>query len=115
MKMVWCEIDTESLKVIRIFRSEKAMILAMPYSEDGYTAKRERSEAVSEIRHQVWEKTKGFCMWCAEWITEESMHMHEVLHRGQGGEISLKNSVGICAECHMRAHEDRNPRFGETV
>jgi hypothetical protein len=43
--------------------------------------------------------------------------MHEVLPRGKGGRISLQNSIGLCADCHILnprqkgAHGGRQPQF----
>ena len=71
----------------------------------------EYRQAVGEVRHQLFVRSKGFCELCADPITEDSAHMHEQVHRGKGGEISLANSVFICPTCHKRAHSDRNPRF----
>ena len=42
--------------------------------------------------------------------------MHEMVSRGDGGEISLANGVGICYDCHFgpAGHGNRVTRFGET-
>lgn len=40
--------------------------------------------------------------------------MHELVSKGKGGEVSLENSIGLCADCHLNtAHGNRRPRFGE--
>lgn len=72
-------------------------------------------EAVSAIRVLIWLRTKGECEWCSKIISERSMHLHEQISRGNGGEISLANSVGICYDCHFgpAGHGDRTTRFGE--
>ena len=72
-------------------------------------------DAVKNIRDQIWDRCKGECEWCSKIISKDSMHMHEKIHRGQGGEISLENSCGICYECHFGplGHGNRAPRFGE--
>lgn len=110
MKYVWVELV--SGVAVRIFKCGK--------DAAGSSAERIahilKTQATGEIRKQIWWRTKGECEWCTKIITEESMHMHEVIHRGQGGEVSIENSVGICAECHigpLGAHSDRRPRFGE--
>ena len=71
----------------------------------------DRREAVCSVRRQIFDRCKGFCEICASPVIESSGHMHEQVHRGQGGEISLDNSVFICVQCHKRAHNDRNPRW----
>ena len=112
MKRIVC-VETDELGfAIRIFKTEKhAAESGLPYI---YLA---RKIAVGQIREQVWFRTKGECEWCSKFISSNSMHMHEVIHRGQGGEISLANCVGICYDCHFgpAGHEDRNVRFGETI
>ena len=112
-KQVWVEVD-EVGNPIRIFYSQRRAI------QVGVEGKKvelfDRSVAVSVIRDIIWDRTGGDCTWCGNPITKASLHMHEVLPRGEGGEISLDNSVGICADCHIGpqgAHGNRRPRFGE--
>ena len=97
---------------VRIFRTLKSSFLF-----DGPCVLMSKRAAISAIRLQVWHRTKGECEFCATPISEQSMHCHELVHRGEGGEISLKNCVGVCYECHFSdfetAHGDRVTRFGE--
>jgi hypothetical protein len=112
MKKAFVELSSGT--PVRIFRNRHAAMLAdfptvdiqiMPYRQ-----------AVSTIRLQIWNRTKGECEWCSKPISEQSMHMHEMVSRGDGGEISLVNSVGICYDCHFgpAGHGNRVTRFGET-
>lgn len=82
---------------IRIFRKDK-LWLDCPKDLLKIMTK---AEAVGSIRDQVWKRTGGECEYCGKWITENTMHMHEELPKGQGGEVCLMNSVGICADCHV--------------
>lgn len=82
---------------IRIFRKDLKWI-GCPDSRLKVMTK---AEAVGNIRSQVWKRTTGECEYCGKWITENTMHMHEELPKGQGGEVSLENSVGICYNCHL--------------
>jgi 5-methylcytosine-specific restriction endonuclease McrA len=108
---VWVEID-EDRKPLRVFKNHKAMVLAMPYVEDGYTAQMERREAVGAIREAIWTRQSGICLNCPTILTRGSFHMHEKISRGHGGEVSLENSVGLCYTCHITiAHGDRLPQF----
>lgn len=93
-------------EIVRIFKSKNAA-----FKSGMKIDRRTYSEAVHWIRHLLWLRCKGFCELCASPVTEQSGHMHEQKHRGQGGEISLANSVFICPPCHKREHSDRNPRF----
>lgn len=109
LKLVWVEQGGFN-HAIRIFRSQKAAFAAQVM-----TVQMCRDVAVSDIRHQIFRRSKGSCEGCSSPITESSGHMHERQHRGRGGEISLDNSVFICAKCHQYAHRDRNPRWGEEI
>jgi 5-methylcytosine-specific restriction endonuclease McrA len=104
MKLAYVEI--ENSQFVRIFKSR-----ATANASGREYIIVERSFAVGRIRHHLWLRCKGECELCAAPISEEGGHMHEQVHRGKGGEISLANSVFICPKCHQRAHADRNPRF----
>ena len=105
-KMVWVEVNDAGLPV-RIFRNRKA---AYAFGKEWVGAML-RVEAVGSIRHQIFLRSKGECEICATPLNESSGHLHEQKHRGQGGEISLENSIFICPTCHRHAHADRNPHF----
>jgi hypothetical protein len=106
-KMVWVE-ENAKFQAIHIFKSESAarrsgrQISVMLYAV-----------AVYQVRHQTFLRSKGECELCATPITESGGHLHEQVHRGKGGEISMENSVFICPTCHAAAHADRNPRFSK--
>lgn len=73
-----------------------------------------RSVAVKEIRDEVFKRSKGYCRDCGD-IIDYTFHMHEVVFRGQGGEISLENSIALCSKCHrLIEHKARRLRFGES-
>lgn len=109
MSRVWVEMELESYP-IRIFRNQRLAIQSGKHIQH-----MDRAEAIDSIRNRIWWRTNGDCEWCGFPITEASMHLHEVKSRGDGGEISLENSVGICVECHITgpdaAHSNRRPRF----
>jgi 5-methylcytosine-specific restriction endonuclease McrA len=111
-KMVWVEMDFSRVWqpgfAVRIFKNRSA---ASKFKDQRFVSPRKYSEAVGEVRHHLWLRCKGECELCAAPVTEQSGHMHEQVHRGKGGEISLANSVFICPKCHQRAHSARNPRF----
>lgn len=106
--MVWVELNDVNATV-RIFRNHRA---ANAFGQE-WIAEQNRSEAVAEIRRALWLRCHGECELCASVVTEQSGHMHEQIHRGKGGEISLANSVFICTTCHKAAHADRNPKFSK--
>jgi hypothetical protein len=70
-----------------------------------------------EIRAILFEKQEHKCKWCDKLLSWSQCHMHEQIFRGKGGEISLDNSVILCADCHILnprqtgAHGSRQPRF----
>ena len=104
--LVWVELNDVGTPV-RIFRHRRA---AHAFGKE-WIAIWPRTEAVAAIRHQLFVRSKGECELCASPVTEKSGHMHEQVHRGKGGEISLDNSIFICVSCHKRAHKDRNPHW----
>ena len=105
--MVWVELDVKC-QPIRIFKSKKAA-----WDARDRVAEMDYGEAVCRIRHRIFVRANGSCEICGAPITEKSAHMHEMKHRGQGGEISLENSVMACVACHKHQHRDRNTRWGE--
>ena len=110
MNRVVCVETNELGYAIRIFRTEKAA------AESGLLyIFMNRKSAVGQIREQVRQRAKDECQWCSKPLNMNSMHMHEEIHRGQGGEISLANCVCICYSCHYgpAGHGDRDTRFGE--
>lgn len=113
MKMAWAEVNILG-KVQRIFRNYKTACERFDTPGNTDVLEIPRKDAIASVRNQIWERTKGDCEWCGKPISEQSLHMHEVIHRGKGGEVSLQNSVGLCYECHFSlGHGDRAPRFGE--
>jgi 5-methylcytosine-specific restriction endonuclease McrA len=108
---VWVEVNDVG-NPVRIFRTRR---VAYAFGKQ-WIASWWRSTAVKMIRHQVFLRSHGECEWCAVRLTENSGHLHEVVHRGHGGEMSIENSVFICYDCHLGpkgAHGSRRPRFGE--
>jgi len=78
----------------------------------------EKADAVKSIRDDIWFRQNGECIRCGGEITKNSMHMHERVHRGRGGRVSLDNSVGLCYACHLGkrgVHQEKQLRFGETL
>ena len=108
-EMAYVEVDTRTAVPRRIFKSKRVSYA----SDGGTTIHMRRADAVSSIRHQIFLRSKGDCEICTAPLTESSGHMHEQIHRGQGGEISLANSVFICAKCHRDAHKARNPQWSK--
>lgn len=103
---VWVECVGAEMQPVRICRRPPHRVGAF-YLLD-------KREVVGAIRRQILERQHHECLRCGALISEESMHMHEKIHRGRGGEISLENSVGLCADCHIGRsgeHGSRRPQF----
>jgi 5-methylcytosine-specific restriction endonuclease McrA len=107
---VWVEI--ENGLAIRIFNNHKFASKEQVEFPKKIIKEVNRKEAIHQIRKQVFDMYKQECIYCGEYLTFQTMHMHERLPRGKGGEISIYNSVPACYNCHMRQH-DRQPKFGE--
>lgn len=81
-----------------------------------------RRTAVEQIRRQVFERSRNECENCGARITWNSMHMHEQVLKGKGGEVSLENCHALCGDCHEwrpdSEHGNRrwqSARVGESV
>jgi len=94
---------------IRIFKNKKAYMRA--WSRGGRFCEMGYADAVKSIRHTLFIRSKGDCELCGSSVTETTGQMHEMHHRGQGGEISLENSRFVCAPCHKFQHRDRETKF----
>jgi hypothetical protein len=115
-KLVW--VEHKNTKIVRIFRNAKAIIAAKKYEDDFLSGDQlgqvPRNYAIREIRRQIYDRQEGRCLYCPKLITWAGGHMHEKVPRGKGGEISLENSVMLCADCHLnQEHGNRKPRFGK--
>ena len=108
---VWVEMGGIPFLPVRIFRSQKAAIHLISRNRATDAIEMDRSIAVASIRHQIFIRSKGFCDECGAVVNETSGQMHEREWRGKGGEISLENSIFICAKCHKREHRERAPQF----
>lgn len=66
----------------------------------------------AEIRHTIYMRQEGRCLWCDKFLTEAQAHLHEIVPRSQGGKISLDNSIILCYDDHINgAHGHRNLQF----
>lgn len=107
-KLVLCETDLKG-DPIRILRFRKEA-LQLPVES---VIELPKADAVRKIRLAIWERSKddrgvSHCEWCGAFLTWKTGHMHEQIHRGRGGEVSVENSVFICPNCHLNvAHADR--------
>lgn len=71
-----------------------------------------------EIRRAIYNQQDGHCLWCDKFVTWGQAHLHEKVARGKGGQISLENSIILCADCHIGpkgAHGNRRPKFSKKV
>lgn len=106
------EVDPTTHLAVRIFRSVGLAV----ESGIGYCLM-QRSDAVTQIRLQVYDRAGGKCEIeaCPNRISWETMHMHEVQPKGMTnfelGEVSLENCQGICPNCHGQAHKHRTPQW----
>jgi 5-methylcytosine-specific restriction endonuclease McrA len=77
-------------------------------------------EDVSVRRHEVFERSGGFCEepGCNREIDEHlptehpnAFHMHHLKHKGKGGSDNFTNLQAACTRCHKRHHASRNPQW----
>ena len=102
------QVELVDNKIIRIFRNTGDAL-----ASKGVVVQAQYGDAVASVRKAVFERADNSCEKCGVFITWDSMEMHEKVHRGKGGEISIYNSLAICKNCHRTEHKDRSPRFGE--
>lgn len=99
-------------KIVRIFKTE---MRARLYEGPGEVSFMSRKDATEAIRRGVFERSGGHCRDCGSPITWATMHMHETIERSEGGEVSLENSIALCAKCHILgedcAHKNRSLQF----
>jgi 5-methylcytosine-specific restriction endonuclease McrA len=108
--VVWVVVDADG-RPIRILKSFRAVVYLSGHGVYSHTCEMPRKDAVAAIRHQIFLRSQGNCEACGCPVNESTAHMHEKQHRGRGGEISLENSLFICAACHKWAHRARNPQW----
>ena len=85
-------------RAIEILKNEKHSALA---TLAGYTVGYMlRSLATEQIRLAVFKRDGYACTHCGAPVCIGTGHMHERLHRGRGGEISVNNSTTLCGGCH---------------
>src|SRR5271167_1002264 len=107
-----CFVETRDGEIIRIFKNRSSAIASEAWGEDRVEAVI-RSDAVLAIRTAVFDLAGGECKYCGKYVSFDGGHMHEEVHRGEGGEMSIDNSVWACSKCHENQHPEKRVRFGE--
>lgn len=69
-----------------------------------------RYDAVRSVRDAIFRRSKAECEKCGKRMTSKQMHLDERISRGEGGEISLANSWGICYDCHLGIYGEHSNR-----
>ena len=112
-RKVWVQIATNPLRVVRIFKNQRAASLLVGFEDIvRYILK---ASAVGNIRKQVFERDGYACTHCGKEVTWNTGHMHERVWKGRGGEVSVDNCTVLCYDCHMNdpvaGHGKRKPQF----
>jgi 5-methylcytosine-specific restriction endonuclease McrA len=105
------EIDPLTKIPLRIFKYPAKALFLPPER----VAEWPRIEAERSIKKQLLQLQEDCCKYCGK-IANMSSHLHEKLHRSKGGEVSLENSVVICAKCHTGPkgeHSKRAPQWSK--
>ncbi len=110
---IFVEIDPKTELPIRILKTMKAATDLPPER----VRQMARSVAVGYIRSQVIDRAKRngivFCEFCGDRINEFIGEMHEVLPKGNGGEVSLDNCRFLCNGCHTGKPDSEHERHRE--
>lgn len=117
---VWVLASSIHGNPVEIFHSQKqGLEFIQTFGEgDGKLVLWTRAEAVEIIRRAVFIRDGWKCTNCHdESLTWETAEMHERLHRGQGGNISVANGTTLCHNCHMQdeeaGHGKRQPQWSK--
>lgn len=105
-----CFVEVIDRVPVRIFRTPLAAKLSPAYNEDR-VREWPRIDATRAIREFVYKRSNGECERCGALITRQTGHMHEKVSRGDGGEISIYNSIFICSDCHIGRNGEHGNRF----
>jgi hypothetical protein len=110
-QLVYVEVNAQTELPIRILRTTKEA-----YELDPKVLRQmAKSVAVKYIRDQIVDRARRgnliLCEFCGQVINEFVGELHEQLPRGQGGEISLANSVFLCHECHTGKTGEHGDRY----
>src|ERR1700690_1157416 len=107
-----CWVEIIDGRIVRIFKNRKSAVVS-PAWDERRVEECPRKNAVTAIRNNIFDLSDGFCKYCGKYEPWSSGHMHEEIHRGEGGEISIYNSVWSCFTCHTNQHPEKTLRFGE--
>lgn len=113
VKLCLVELDPATRRPIRIFRNKRTATASEAWAR-GDVRWIDAATAKLDIRIQVFERAGRECERCGKPLTWDSLHMHERIHRGKGGEVSTENGEALCYECHigpLGEHSGRSPRF----
>lgn len=67
-----------------------------------------RNEAVDAIRREVYRLDDGRCRHCGEIVTFKTMHLDEIVSRGNLGPVAVDNCQTLCAKCHILGPESKH-------
>lgn len=65
--------------------------------------KKYRAGIAKELRQAVLERDRHRCTMCG---AADSLHIHHIKHRKDGGQDVVENLTTLCNKCHAREHCD---------
>lgn len=113
----WVLLDLAHGLPVEIFRNQKQALEGSATAGPTFAAAEfPRAAAVKTIRRVIFERDNYTCTNCGDSsLNWDSGHMHEKLHRGQGGNISVANGITLCYRCHLldeeMGHGKRQPQW----
>jgi len=63
--------------------------------------RRKRDAVYPKRREEVWERGNGMCEFCDFRVMTD---VHHIAGRGGSDPHRLENLIGLCRECHEKAH-----------
>lgn len=74
-----------------------------------------KSDAAKSVRDFCFVRCNGWCEICSAPVTKDSGQLHEDEWRGDGGLMSIDNSLFVCKSSHKYQHKGREPQFTRRV
>lgn len=68
--------------------------------------RKKKPGVTNDLRSTVLRLDGGCCRFCGVW-GGESLHVHHVIYRSQGGPHEQSNLLSLCVGCHSEVHSDK--------
>jgi len=70
------------------------------FPQPKHKAIRLKGKAMEALRLACYERDKGRCQQCGEWVSWEAFHMSHIIPKAKGGDV-IDNVRVKCQYCHI--------------